>query len=923
MTLNLLDEQDNQILFTKGEHHTYFNWREFIIVLIFSSITSFLVLRVTLLSPGFIFIRDTTPIFYNSRIACTSGFNNASNLIGFMDLSGYPLLSLFISRLINLQMFQKLSYFLFPFFLGQISLYYSIRYFVKNYISQFQNNIGKSWFIFPALVISFIYVIEPIPSYFSFWTYFSAFIVFAPALIAAADFAFRDIPSRNDAIKRSLLLSLIWALSIADPRTFVYSSLIVIAILLFRLFTSSGKRLMVFMAFIVTLFLLLCIESRVIYVVYIGLKTNYLNIASNINSEQKWGLTYFFSLKDVIRGTAVYWGWVSYSSLSALAFIPFVIVVLYILLKKNEKFLVFLFFCLALIMLIVSNTLSIGLIFSHIINTYVQNYIYIFFPMYLISLIPPFMIILFSLGIFSLINLTINLKNGKRFFIKIKRKIFKITIFTIIILILFSQLAFAYPTYATGNYDGLYNPINIPHSMVNAGIFLENSSGYNAIVAPTVQYPPPANVWNSTSSLMQSLSAYKNAIVIPSSSACNEEFLSHLYYLGIQHLVIVDIYNNYQAIIDRATNSSALILSFSQGFIFIFTVKAFEQKLTSHGLFLDFNYPSSSIILDQWNSTLVNLPYFGQNIPTKYVNGIIAINISLLDFLALFTSNYSLDLFNLVGRYSSNPSSPGSNWGYDISYFPVGADGIGINGEYNRTIRFSQQTGKYIILVDGLTFQPPNRNDYHYSFISFSSGNNTLVANFTSLALPYYQCAKWINAGCIDSNGSIFLENHGPLYITSIRLIPLNQYKVLRNKAVLYANNVSVISGEPSENTLSNIISNYTVAENTTMYEYPYLAFHVIPSTANIVTLLVHPSSNTFGVPDQILQSLNLTFTNYYIDTTYYYIVLGSHYNFKEVGYVNPIFIVILNASTIILSIMIIQILLSRPSKKLRHIRDR
>jgi hypothetical protein len=543
--------------------------------------------------------------------------------------------------------------------------------------------------------------------------------------------------------------------------------------------------------------------------------------------------------------------------------------------------------------------------------------------MYLISLVPPMMVILFSMGIFSLINFTVNLNSEKRFPHSIKKKFFKSTLFAIVIMVLVSQLAFTYPSYATGNYQGLYNPVTPSQAMIKAGIFLENSTGYNAILAPSVQYPPPAKVWNSTYSLIQSLSAYKNTIGISSYSACSETYLSHLYYLGVQHLVIVNIYNNYQNIINKAMNSSSLILSFNQSFIYIFTVKLFEEKITSKGLFLDFNYPFSSIILDQWNSTIVNLPYFGQSIPQKYISGVLGINISILDFLALFTSNYSINLYKVVNRYSSNPSSPGANWGYDISYYPIGANGIAINGQYNKTITFLHPEGKYIAIVNGLTFQPPNHNDKNYSLLSISSGNDALIANFTSLALPYYQYAKWIDAGCIESNGSISLENHGPLYITSIRLIPLNQYEVLRNKAILYAKNVSIISAEHTEDTLSNIVSNYNVSENTTIYEYPYLAFHVVPSNAKVVTLLVHPSSNTFGVPDEVLQTSNSTFTNYYIDTIYYYIVLGSQYNFTTIGSINPIIVGIINISTFFILPIILEISSKMSNKKKTLLREK
>lgn len=525
--------------------------------------------------------------------------------------------------------------------------------------------------------------------------------------------------------------------------------------------------------------------------------------------------------------------------------------------------------------------------------------------MYLISLIPPIMVILFSLGIFSLLALFVDLHKIKENSNTIKKKFIKWIPLVVVIFILASQLAFTYPTYASGDYQGLYKPVDPPQPMINAGIFLENSTGYNAIVAPSVQYPPPATIWNSTYSLLQLLSTYKNSLGINAYTANNSEFLTHIYYLGVQHLVIINIYNNYQPIINKALNSSSLSLSFHQGFIFIFTVNSFKQILQSRGLFLDFNYPFSNVLLDQWNSTIVNLPYFGQNISPKYVDGVIGINITILDLIALFSSNYSINLYNIVHRYSSNPSSPGSNWGCDISYFPSGAEGIAINGEFNRTVAFDYSQGKYIVLVNGFTFQPPKPSDKNYSLLSICSGNEKITANFASLSLPYYQSSIWIDSGSINSTGLIYLKNNGPLYITSIRMIPVIQYNILRNEAISFAQNISIISAEHSKGCLGKLISNYTYSRNTTLYEYPYLVIRLEPSRANPVTLIINPGSNTFGVPDRILQSPEPIYTKYYIDTTYYSIVLGSRYNFSEYGIVNPFYIGMLNIFTLSLVIVI------------------
>lgn len=882
---------------------------ELITVILFSAFTSFIILRNTILIPGFIAVRDTVPIFYNTVLGSGFSLNNSSYLVSFIDLSGYPVNFLLSYHIISIEESQKISYFLFPFFIGQISFYYSLRYFVRIYNFKVKD---KSLHFTPlALSLSFIYVIEPIPAYFSFWSYMSTFISFAPLLIAASDLAFRDNGEKNKILNNSIILAVIMSLSMGDPRSFVYSILLVLSIYFIKIILPNTRRLKASFTLILSGFYFLCIDSRVFYVTYLGLSQNYLKISSNIAAQQNWALSYFFSTKQVIEGTPIYWGWVDYNYLSFLALIPLMISLIFVLNKKTNILFKYLFLILLILLLFLNNTFGLGILLSNFLEKYLYNYSYLFFTIYLVIIVPPLVYLLFSLGTIwlsgSLIatppsNGSIKLKNRKFFKIFYLKSVKKYALFVLILFLILSQIVYSYPTLKSGDYSGLYKPVTPPQEMVSAGNFLLNSSGYNGIIAPSVIYPPPANVWNSNYSLIQMLSSYKNSVYINPHSANDSQFLSHLNYFGIQNIVVVNIFHNYKYLLMKAMNASSLKLELHQGYIYIFKVKTYKSVVSSHGLYLDYNEPFSNTILDQWNASIVNLPYYGQNIPIKYIKGLIGVNTSLKDILAILSSNYSLNLYSLVNRYSSNPSSPGPRWGYDISYYPFGATGISNDGEFSKMISFQFPKGTYIPLINGISFTPECSGIFNFSKLTISSAVDSTTLNFTSTLGVNF--SNWVIGSELTSNGTINIKNSGKVYITSIRLIPIAVYKILRREAMLYSENLSIISAEKNVNALKSLIPSFQSGRNTTLGLYPYLDYNFVNNSPKKVTMIIHPSGNTFGVNNEVLKTPNLTYTSYYLDSTYYYIILGSDYQFVEEGYVNPVYVGIINFSTVSIAVL-------------------
>ena len=525
-------------------------------------------------------------------------------------------------------------------------------------------------------------------------------------------------------------------------------------------------------------------------------------------------------------------------------------------------------------------------------------------------IVPPLLYLLFSMGTLWISGLSErkrllsnfmkkkNLKNLKVFGSK---SVQKLVLVLIISFLVSSQIVFSYPTLRSGDYDGLYKPVSPPKEMVNAGNFLLNSTGYNAIISPQVTYPPPASNWNSNFSLIQMLASYKNPLHLMANEYNNSEALVHLNYLGIQNLVIVNMFHQYQYIIDKSLNSSSLKLIFHQGYIYIFKVKTFKSITSSKGLYLDLNEGLSNNLLNQWNTSLVNLPYYGQDVPLKYIRGLIGVNVSPVDILGLITSNYSINLYNLVNRYSSNPSSPGPHWGYDISYFPFGASGIAINGEYDKTISFRFPKGNYIPLVNGIFYTPSCSGSTHFSKLLISSGSQSESLNFTSKVGVNY--SNWSLGSTINSNGNITIKNIGKAYITSIRLIPASDYSIFNNEIPTVTSKLSIISAEKNDTGLHSIVPKFNSGMNSTVLGFPYLEYKNVHSLANNVLMIISPSTNTFGVGNNLLSTTNKSYTDYYLDTTYYYIVLGNDFHFVDQGYVNPTYVGIINFSTVLIAI--------------------
>ena len=889
---------------------------EFLYILIFASVSSLVILRYSIFSNGFIVVRDTTPIFYSSSLAKQLIFGNASDLISYLDTSSYPITLLFFLKLISYQIEEKMQYLFFPFIVGQISFYYSIKYFFKKY--KFQERFGtKFQKLIPILfaIFAFSYVTNPASAYFSFWQQNSSFVAFSPILLAATDYSFSHFfATKYDFyIKKALPVALICILSSADPRTLVYSILLVLIVGIYYFIFQKDLRIQNILAFLLIFFLIFLIDIRVFAVIYTS--HSYLtSVSQAIGSQQSWAIDYFFPFLNSMNNTALYWPWVIYDRFTVFSYFPAFFLILFTFSKRSKGILRFLSLFYLILILFISNVFSFGIFIGDLLIKLVPNYTFIFFPMYAVEILIPISFLISSLGIFYVLERIhehlpksqFKLKVDKFIFFRKKSKLFALFI---VFFMIASQFLFFAPTYESGSYGGLYSPISPPKALDAAGLKLLNSTGYNLIVGPRFGYPPPSSVWNTDREAIQLLASYKNSIGGTVSQLNSPNLAKDLVMEGVQNIVIDNIYGNFNSTIQNLSRDSGLKEEFNQGYITIFTNLYYHHIRHENGIFLDYGYPTSNFIIENSNFTPINIPYYGQKIPINYVSGIMGVNVSLTDVQSLIYQNFSINLLNLSKRYTPNPTTSGNSWGYSISYYPIGAPGITISGKNNETLSYHINRGSYRVIIAGF-----NINRYASLTVSNGFGTN-LTENFSYNNLPTLNL-KWVNYGTISTNGQLYFTNHGGLYITSIELVPIADY--LNNQSYMhnYANKISILSIQNYSD--NNLMDNYSVQLNSGSIMFKYLLTQNRSYQGDPVTLIVHPNYNSFGVSSQIMRSNNHILTAYYSTTVYYYIVLGKSYNFYTVGKINDTFIALLNSTTI--SIVIGVAIWLRYSKKLKNL---
>lgn len=866
---------------------------EHIFIVVFAVLSSFFILRATFLSPGFIFIRDSNPLFYSTQDMLNSTFINTSDLVSYMDFSSFLVWLLLYWHLISYEMYDKLLYLFFPFLAGQLSFYYTFKYFAWKYQKDLISKMDKRYFIAFGVMVSLLYVINPASAYFSFWQFDSTFVAFSPALLAISHYVFSNtkLPTRSKYLG-VLALSVTLVFATADPRSMVYSIFIIFVVFVFYFAKFKESRLPILYRFLAVVMLYIMFEARIVLILLIGIKTNFSTISSSIITQQSWALTYFFPWQNVLNNTALYWQWVEYNKLVYLSYIPILIIFFYVLRRKTASFVKFLLIIFLLIGIIVTNSFDSGRFLAYLLSNYISTLAFIFYPLYLVEILIPIGFLLSSLSLFFVLSfffgqrksINVEIIQGKK-----NRNILRKTLVIAIVTFVFaSELAFDFPTYATGNYAGMYNPTSPPAQLFGAAVLLQNSTGYNAIVAPEIVYPPPSTTWNSSLSIIQSAYTIKNSLQLPFQTANNSLNLDKLIYLGVENLIVVNIYGNFKSVIEKAANVSSLTLIFQRGYIYVYRVNNFVNMYHSAGLYLDFNWPVSQTILNQLNSTYINLPFYGQNISKNFIAGIIGTNISNTDILSILGNSFSLNLHSLVGKSSSNPTSSGSYWGYSTSFYPVGAPGITTNNPSPQIIHLRANSGEYQVLICGLEW--PGFGNF---FVSNSTNKTSFSINFNQ-SVPQLE---WTDVGLLKSNGSVYFSNLGAVYITSILLIPATDFNILESEIHNFSNKITIFSAEKSL-TSYTLTSNYSVSMNSTDYSFPYLAIHNGAGRFSNVTFVTQPTSNTFGVSESNLVSADLEYPVYYENTIYYYVILGNQYHFVNIGELNNRVILILNLST-------------------------
>jgi hypothetical protein len=554
---------------------------------------------------------------------------------------------------------------------------------------------------------------------------------------------------------------------------------------------------------------------------------------------------------------------------------------------------------------VVTNTFGVGEIISKFVLIHLYSLAFLFYPMFIVIILIPISFLLFAMGATFLLK-QLYFEKGKvsiqvhKSILK-SSKLKKIITMTIFVLIILAQLLFSYPSYVSGSYDGIYEPINPSNSAYVVGVLLENSTGYNLLIGTTIDYPPPPQVWTKSMAMEQLLSSYKNVITGYPSEVEVSNVGRVLEYEGVQNVVVNNESGIFGSMISKLKSEQGLKLIYHQGYIYLYRNLDFHQIIESKGVWLDYNYPYSNFVLDGQNSSLVSIPYYGESIPLNYVGGVIGVNVSVTDVLALMSHNYSINLLGLAGSYAANPSSLGQTWGYSISYYPIGATGISINGENSQTLMERVNPGEYDVLVGGI-------GGAYFGSLQISNGSRVgnLSANFNQQS----EQLEWINAGNISTNGELYFKNVEGLYITSIEIVPTGQYNNLRESAIKFANSINIIS---AENHFTNLFVNATtILTNRTNLYYPNIVEHNGNTWPEAVTEIVLPSEGTFGVPTNTISSSSEVLNNYYVNTIYYYVVLGTNYSFVKAGAVNDSIVWEINLATLVPLLIAVTLFLKR-----------
>jgi len=686
------------------------------------------------------------------------------------------IVSLLYFNLISPEIADWISYFLFPFALAFPSMYFASRYFLDRFTDT--NNKIK---IVTSSIVAFFYAISPTAYYFSHWSNYATFYALLPALIAGTFYSLE-----RGRITGAFLLSLFASLTTTDPRGFVFTLFIVLTVLLYR--HEKGDLI----TFLLSIPFYVLLNSRLFLYLLLNLHS-YVSYGYGISNVQLWLNYYTFNLLDSLRGLSLFRPQVSYLSFygTPLSHINLFVVYIfsfafvelgllgYIFLKKRSITTYFLLLYLFLVLIVSSNVyflnhnITLNILYpvlGYLAQTPLYPYLWIFLPTYISEMILAPLYLLVALVLAKMLE--------RYYFIPL------------VVLICLAQFSFSASFVLSGNYQGQYNPINPPSSVVQLGKFLESHTEGNVFVDASSPY----------SFFLQFL---PNVTNVPFYNTSKIGII--LNEMGVQYIVTTENNTYVESIINSHKDVFTLVYN-NSGFL-VYKNNDFTYHIVSP-VYVNFN----STTIPPTNESLNIIPYYLMfNIPSKYIGGYIG-NASYAELLALSAYKQGINPLTLKVKhlpYYNNFTDTINVNVYDqeiLSKFP-GISFIGV-GEPS-SLNLNVTPGYYkVVLV----------------YVSVPSGGTFTITNGTislsiSTSLP---------------NVSVVFSYLGQIYVSKEAKLMFNGNQASYLLDVLFIpNNITLLtqfSGEP----ISSYPSIYGRALGTSYTTSPF-----IPVLVNVITFLI------------------------------------------------------------------------------------
>lgn len=261
---------------------------EFLLVTTFGVVLSLTTFRDVFFSPGILISRDYFPPFYFSP---PSFFYGLISPIYFSN-PFTPIFALQWAGVLPPSLMSKVGLMLFPIGVGVPSMYYSSRYFLGQLAGRVDLIVRLI-----SLITSVLFVLWPTVMYYSYWNYYSAFVILFPLLLASLDCGLR-----KGGILGSTVIGLASSLTVTDPRGFLFT---LFTVLLYTTAFTVIRRMNYFRTLLlsVPLFLAINIRTFISLAYYHGM---YTGVSLGISDQQLWLNYRTYSLADDLRGLGLF-----------------------------------------------------------------------------------------------------------------------------------------------------------------------------------------------------------------------------------------------------------------------------------------------------------------------------------------------------------------------------------------------------------------------------------------------------------------------------------------------------------------------------------------------------------------------------------------------------------------------------------------